>query len=104
MFAIECADLEGKSGTLKRRQLQAARWRPGAFADEAAMEALKAVQPRAEIIVERNQERAALGGAVLDDPKSMATIPIVDQEMTTVIRVGACPDRQERVEIDGMRD
>lgn len=45
-----------------------------------------------------------MGGAVVDDPKSMAAIPIVDQEMTTLIRLDACHDRRERVEIDGMRD
>lgn len=67
------------------------------------MQALKAVQSRAEIAIERKQERAAIGGDATDDPESMTAIRIVDQDMTAVIRVDARHDRLERVEIDGMR-
>lgn len=41
------------------------------------METLKAMQPCAEIAVERKQERAAMGLAV-DEPNSMGAIRIVD--------------------------
>ena len=103
-FAIERAELKSQPGTLKRRQLQAAQRRPGAFAGKAPMETLKAMQPCGEIAIERNQECAAMGVVdVLDEPEPMAAIRIIDQDMTAVIRVDARHDRHERVEIDRMR-
>jgi hypothetical protein len=75
--------------------LLAAQRCPGAFADKAAIEALEAVQPRAEIAVEWNQERAAMYVAVPDQPDSMTAIRIVGQGVTTVIGVDAHHDRQE---------
>lgn len=103
LFAIERANLEDQPTTLKGRQLQAARQRPGAIAGEAPMETLKAMQPCAEIAIERKQERAAMRGGVADEPESMTPVRIVDQEMTAVIRIDARRDRQERVTVDGMR-
>ena len=67
------------------------------------METLKAVQSRAEIAIDRKQERVANRGDTADEPESMTAVRIVDQEMTAVIRVNARHDRQKRVEIDGMR-
>ena len=58
------------------------------------MQALKTVQACAEIIVERNQERAAPGLLILDEPKSMTAIRIIKQDVDTVLRVGACRDRR----------
>ena len=103
LFAIERAELKSQPGTLKRRQLQAAQRRPGAFAGKAPMETLKAMQPCAEISIEGKQECAAMGVDVLDEPEPMAAIRIIDQDMTAVIRVDARHDRQKRVEINGMR-
>lgn len=103
LFAIERANLEDQPSTLKGRQLQAAQQRPGAIAGEAPMETLKAMQPCAEIAIERKQERAAMRGGAADEPESMTPVRIVDQEMTAVIRIDARRDRQERVAVDGMR-
>ena len=49
------------------------------------METLKAMQPCAEIAIERNQECAAMGVDVLDEPEPMTAIRIIDQDMTAVM-------------------
>lgn len=103
LFAIERANLEGQPGTLERRQLQAAQWRAGASTGKAPIETLKAMEPRAEVIIKRYQESAALRVDVLDEPDSMTAVPIVRQDMTAIIRVDARYERQKRVEIDRMR-
>src|SRR3546814_8789162 len=77
--------------------------RPGAIAGEAPMETLKAMQPCAEIAIERKQECAAMRGGAADETESMTPVRIVDQEMTALIRIDARRDRQERVAVDGMR-
>lgn len=103
LYAVERAKLEDQPGTLTRRQLQAAQRRPGAFAGKAPLETLKAMQPCAEIAIEWKQERAAMRQDAADEPESMTAVRIVDQDMTAVTRVNARHDRQECVEIDGMR-
>lgn len=57
------------------------------------MQALKTVQACPEIIVERNQERAAPGMFILDEPKSMTAIRILKQDVDAVLRVGANHNR-----------
>jgi hypothetical protein len=64
------------------------------FSDEAPMQGLKAVQPRAEIVIERNQESAA--GAcmnILDEPDPMAALRIIEKDMPAVLGISVLDDR-----------
>lgn len=66
------------------------------------METLKAVQPSAEVIIERNQESAAVGVNVVDEPKAMTALCIVDHDMTAVLSDDVPRHWQEPVKIDRM--
>jgi hypothetical protein len=93
LFAIERPHEERQTGTLRRRELQAAQSRARSLAGETPMQALKAVQPRAEIVVKRDQESAA--GAcmrILDKPDPMAAIRILDQDMASVLGISVLDD------------
>ena len=57
------------------------------------MQALKTVQACPEIVVERNEERAAPRVNVLDEPELMTAIRIINQDVAPVLRVGANHNR-----------
>ena len=68
------------------------------------MQALKAVQPRAEIVIERNQESAA--GAcmnILDEPDPMAALRIIEKDMPAVLGISVLDDRLLSIGIDRTR-
>ena len=68
------------------------------------MQALKAVQPRAEVVIERNQESAA--GArmnILDEPDPMAALRIIEKDMPAVLGISVLDDRLLAIGIDRTR-
>ena len=68
------------------------------------MQALKAVQPRAEIVIERNQKSAA--GArmkILDEPDPMAALRIIEKDMPAVLGISVLDDRLLSIGIDRTR-
>jgi hypothetical protein len=57
------------------------------------MQALKAVQPRAEIVIKRNHESAASACMhTLDEPDPMAALRIVEQDMASVLGISVLDD------------
>jgi hypothetical protein len=94
LFAIECADQECQPGTLRRRQQQAAEWWARSFAGEAPMQALKTVQPRTEIVIKWNQERASARVDILHEPDTMAALRTIKQNMEPVLGVSTLDDRR----------
>lgn len=77
LFAIERTDLEGQARALGCSELQTAQFWPCVLSRKAAVEALKAVQSRAEIGVERDQKCVASDGEAFDQPEPVAARRIV---------------------------
>ena len=67
------------------------------------MKALQAVQPRPEVIVERDQERTSACASALDKPEPMTPIRVIEQDMVPILRVDACDGRRQGVRINGLR-
>lgn len=66
LLTIKSTDLEGQARALRNSELQAAQFWPCALSRKSSVEALKAVQPRAEIGVERDQKCVAFDWEALD--------------------------------------
>ena len=94
LFAIEGTDEECQAGTLRRRQLQAAEPRASSFAGKAPMQAPKAVQPCAEIVIEWKQERVAACMNVFNEPDPMTALRTLKKDMAPVLRVSVLNDRR----------
>ena len=74
--------------------MQAAEWWASSLAGEATMQALKTVQSRAEIVIKRDQERAAACMNVLHEPDPMTALRIIEKDMATVLGVSVLDDRR----------
>lgn len=99
LLAVQRANEHRQPAALSSRQSQAAQRRPGTAANEAAVQTQETVNPRPKILIERNQERAAVA-AISNERQPMGSIGIVEQNVAFAVDVCA-GDRREFVRING---